>query len=83
MYERAIGIAVQTTPLALDSVNDAIADAKSQLEGDRYADRVKQFVAAGESPQYSDVVLVLGTLKPAVERLERVWFKTGEHWACA
>lgn len=61
------------TELALENVNAAIVDAKSLLVGDRYADRVKEFIAAGETPPYSDVVLVLGTLRSAVARFAGTW----------
>ncbi|MDQ4125717.1 MAG: hypothetical protein M3134_08985 [Actinomycetota bacterium] len=62
------------SPLALETVNALIGDAKALLGGDRYVDRVSQFVAAGETPQNSDVLLVLATLVKALARFREVWW---------
>jgi hypothetical protein len=61
--------------LALETVNDAIREAKSLLIGDPYVDRVKEFVAAGETPQNSDVLLVLSTLRSGFRRFRDTWSK--------
>jgi hypothetical protein len=66
----------RVTDLALKNVNDAIVDAKALLGGDRYVDRVTEFIPAGENPQNSDVLLVLSTLQAALERLVDAWKPT-------
>src|SRR5438132_13030626 len=63
------------TELALETVNDAIRDSKTLLRGDPYVDRVKEFDPAGETPQNSDVLLVLSTLRTALERFRLRWLK--------
>lgn len=61
------------TDLALENVNSAIGDAKELLRGDRSVDRIKPFVAAGENPVNSDVVLVLSKLTTALRRFQSTW----------
>lgn len=63
----------QLSPLALQTVNSVIGDAKELLSGDRYVDRVSTFVAAGENPINSDVLLVLATLVTALRRFRVLW----------
>lgn len=61
------------TDLALSAVNDAIDDAKRILSGDRYVDRVARFVPAGENPSNGDALLVLSTLRSALDRFQEEW----------
>ncbi|MDQ4125716.1 MAG: hypothetical protein M3134_08980 [Actinomycetota bacterium] len=65
--------AIQITNLALQNVNAAISDAKAFLSGDKSVDRITEFVAAGENPVNSDVLLVLSKLRAALRRLEATW----------
>lgn len=58
----------QVSDLALETVNDAIRDSKGFLDGDRYVDRISEFVPAGENPVNSDVLLVLAQIKAALGR---------------
>lgn len=64
------------SPLALKNVNAAIEDAKRLLTGDRYVDRVSEFVAAGETPTHSDVLLTLASLCTAFDRFRVAWWET-------
>lgn len=59
--------------LALANVNLVIKDSKELLTGDRYVDRVSEFVAAGENPLNSDVLLILATLRTALGRFYSIW----------
>ena len=59
----------QVTDLALEQVNDFIRDAKVLLSEDPYAQRQKEFVAAGDNPQHRDVVVVMRQLRQGLERL--------------
>jgi hypothetical protein len=61
------------TPLALKAINEAISDSKALLGGDRYVDRISEFVAAGEAPETRDVLLVLAALRSALHRFELLW----------
>lgn len=61
------------SPLALQTINSLIGDSKQLLSGDRYVDRVSEFVAAGETPFNSDVLLILSTLVTALERFRDIW----------
>lgn len=65
--------AQRITDLALENVNAAIGDAKELLAGDRSVDRIDVFVAAGENPVNSDVVLILSKLRAALNRFDSTW----------
>jgi hypothetical protein len=58
----------QVTDLALEQVNDFIRDAKALLSEDPYAQKQKEFVAAGDNPQHRDVVVVMRQLRQGLER---------------
>jgi hypothetical protein len=60
----------QVTDLALEQVNEFIKDAKALMAEDTYVQRQKQFVAAGDNPQYRDVVVVMRQLRQGLERLD-------------
>lgn len=68
--------AQRITDLALENVNAAVNDAKELLSGDRSVDRLKSFVAAGENPVNSDVLLVLSKLRTALRRFDSTWSRT-------
>lgn len=68
--------AQRITDLALENVNAAIEDSKDLLAGDRSVDRIKTFVAAGENPVNSDVLLILSKLRSALRRFESTWSRT-------
>ena len=70
--------ASRLTSLALQNINSLIGDSKGLLAGDRYVDRVSEFVSAGENPVNSDVLLVLATLVSALDRFGEVWYPVWE-----
>jgi hypothetical protein len=59
----------QVTDLALEQVNEFIRDARALMAEDVYVQRQKEFVAAGDNPQYRDVVVVMRQLRQGLERL--------------
>ena len=60
----------QVTDLALEQINDFIRDAKDLMAEDPYVQKCKEFVAAGDNPEYRDVVVVMRQLRQGLERLE-------------
>ena len=60
----------QVTDLALEQVNDFIRDAKALMAEDAYVQRYKEFVPAGDNPEYRDVVVVMRQLRQGLERLD-------------
>ena len=58
----------QVTDLVLEQVNDLIRDAKALLSEDLYAQKQKEFVAAGDNPQHRDVVVVMRQLRQGLDR---------------
>lgn len=70
--------AARLTSLALQTINSLIGDSKRLLSGDRYVDRVSEFVSAGENPVNSDVLLVLASLVSALDRFGEVWYPAWE-----
>ena len=58
----------QVTDLALEQVNDFIRDAKTLMLEDPYAQRQKEFVAAGDNPEHRDVVVVMRQMRQGLER---------------
>ena len=61
---------MDTSELALDRVNMTIRSVKMLLEGtgDDFVEEIKEFVPAGETPEYRDVVLELSQLKAGLKR---------------
>lgn len=66
--------ATRLTALALQTINALIGDSKRLMSGDRYVDRISEFVAAGENPVNSDVLLILATLVSALNRFREAWY---------
>ena len=60
----------QVTDLALEQVNEFIKDAKGLMAEDAYVQRQKEFVPAGDNPQYRDVVVVMRQLRQGLDRLD-------------
>lgn len=60
----------QVTDLALEQINDFIHDAKNLMADDPYVQKYKEFVPAGDNPEYRDVVVVIRQLRQGLERLE-------------
>jgi len=60
----------QVTDLALEQVNDVIRDAKGLMAEDAYVQRYKEFVPAGDNPEYRDVVVVMRQLRQGLERFD-------------
>jgi len=65
--------------LSLERVNKIIKSAKDlmQQEKDDFIEETKEFVPAGDMPEYRDVVLVLGQLKAGLDRFRE---SHGRHW---
>lgn len=62
------------TQLQLSIVNNIIQQTKLLLRGDMVIDDIHMFVAAGDNPEYRDVVVVLRQLRQGLDR-----FKAGHH----
>lgn len=58
------------TSLQLKIVNSFLGKAKTLLSGDTIIDEVEVFGAAGDKPEYRDVIIVLRQLRQGVERFE-------------
>ncbi len=58
----------EVTDLVVDQANDIVRDSKAMIQGDIYLDRVKEFVSAGDNPQYPDVLLTLRTIQQSMAR---------------
>ena|SRR5947207_216805 len=56
------------TNLQVNAVNGFIKRSKKLLEGDPIIDEVTVFVAAGDNPEYRDVVTVLRQVNQGLER---------------
>ena len=60
----------EITDLALSQVNDLIREAKEFLVKDPYVQKYNEFVAAGNNPQYRDVVMVLRQIRQGLDRFQ-------------
>ena len=60
----------EVTDLVLGDTNQCIRDAKAIVVSDTHLDRVKEFVAAGNNPAHSDVLVTLRSVRQALERAE-------------
>jgi len=56
------------TDLQLETVNDLIVQVKQLITEDDFIEKVKQFVPAGNNPEYRDVIGVLRRLKQGLDR---------------
>jgi hypothetical protein len=68
----------QISNLTLDNVNNLIKDTKQMIEEDPYIDRIKEFVPAGDNPEYRDVIMVLRQLRQGMDRFKRSYFREHE-----
>lgn len=59
---------VPTSDLLVEAVNNQIADAKGIVFRDIYLDRLKEFVPAGNNPNYPDLLLALRILRQSQKR---------------
>jgi hypothetical protein len=59
---------VPTSDLLVDLVNNLISDAKDLVFRDTYLDRLNKFVAAGNNPNYPELLLALRVLRQSLER---------------
>ncbi|MDX6577824.1 MAG: hypothetical protein QOE96_3777 [Blastocatellia bacterium] len=62
------------TTLQLKIINSFIKKAKQLLSGDIIIDEVEVFVAAGDNPEYRDVVTVLRQVRQGLDRFEAIDF---------
>jgi poly-D-alanine transfer protein DltD len=58
------------TNLQLKIVNNFVKKAKHLMSGDTIIDEVEIFVAAGDNPEYRDIVTVLRQIRQGLERFE-------------
>jgi hypothetical protein len=61
----------QISGLTVENVNQLIKDTKEITQGDPYIDRIKEFVPAGDNPEYRDVIMVLRQLRQGLDRFKR------------
>jgi hypothetical protein len=59
---------VEVSPLMVEQANEVIGDAKGIVTGDIYLDRIKQFVPAGNNPQFQDVLVAMRGVLQCLER---------------
>ena len=71
--------AEQISDLTVENVNQLIKDTKGIIEDDPYIDRVKEFVPAGDNPEYRDVIVVLRQLRQGLDRFQRGHLYPLEH----
>jgi len=69
IYRKAPG--EQVSDLTVENVNNLIRDTKEIINEDPYIDRVKEFVPAGDNPEYRDVIIVLRQLMQGLNRFKR------------
>ena len=58
----------EITDLAVEQVNDVLRETKELIANDSYIQRYKEFVPAGNNPQYRDVVMMLRQLWQGLTR---------------
>lgn len=58
----------EATTLVTEQANDIIRDAKEIVKGDVHLDRIKEFVPAGNNPQYPDVVVSIRSVRDSLVR---------------
>jgi len=68
----------QISDLTVQNMNNLIKDTKEIIKGDPYIDRIKDFVPAGDNPEYRDVIMVLRQLRQGLDRLKRSCFPEHE-----
>lgn len=61
----------QISHLTVENVNNLIKDTKEIIKDDPYIDRVREFVPAGDNPEYRDTIIVLRQLKQGLNRCKR------------
>lgn len=60
--------------LTVENVNNLIRDTKEVIQGDPYLDRIKEFVPAGDNPEYRDVIIVLRQLRQSMDRFKKSYY---------
>lgn len=60
--------AAKISDLELASVNGLVELVKDLLQGDPFVDKLKQFVPAGENPEYREALLVLRQMIQGMNR---------------
>jgi hypothetical protein len=65
--------------LTVENVNNLIKDTKEIVKDDPYIDRVKEFVPAGDNPEYRDVIIVLRQLTQGLDRFKKIYFSHYEN----
>ena len=59
------------TDLIMGCANDIIRDAKAIVTGDIHLDRIKEFVAAGDNPNYPDVLISIRSVRDSLARFDK------------
>lgn len=57
------------TGLALEQINDIIRETKEASPDDKYLQRLKEFVPAGDNPELRDALMVLRQVREGLKRL--------------
>lgn len=60
----------RVTDILLEDINEVIKDTKDLVEGDRYIQRIKQFVAAGDNPEHRDAIVVMKNIRQGLDRFK-------------
>jgi Rps23 Pro-64 3,4-dihydroxylase Tpa1-like proline 4-hydroxylase len=68
----------QISDLTLINANNLIRDTKGIVQNDLYIDRIKEFIAAGDNPEYRDVIMVLRQLREGLNRFRKTYFPNPE-----
>lgn len=58
------------TELVVERANEIIRDAKEIVREDKYLDRVKEFVPAGDNPVYPDILISIRAVRDSLKRYE-------------
>jgi hypothetical protein len=64
----------QISELTVENVNQLIKDSKEIITEDPYIERIKQFVPAGDNPEYRDAIIVLKQLRQGLDRFKQSYF---------
>lgn len=61
----------QISDLTVENVNQLIRDTKEIIEEDPYVERIKEFIPAGDNPEYRDTIVVLKQLRKGLDRFKQ------------
>ena len=59
------------TDLCLEQVNDVVRETRELASDDKYVQKLKEFVPAGDNPQYQDALFVMRQVRDGLGRLRK------------